>query len=244
MISIIAGLLYPTEGQVEVFGTDIYRLTDTQFAKLRLNTIGFIFQQFNLLPTLTAAENAARRLGIRRTGAARWSPPHPRRRRRADRRGGSGCGRRPPVDQRGYRTRGGRHPDARPAPGCDRARHRQRRPSVGGHSNPRTRGDRARIQAGARAVAGSAERADPERAGEYDGAAGDVARRASRRAPPVGLAPARAAVDAASRTTRHRRRRRRAPVGGGGPGDRGRGGGAVPTPPDHRRARVVLAWAG
>ena len=59
MISIIAGILYPTEGQVEVFGTDIYRLTDTQLVKFRLRTIGFIFQQYNLLPTLTAAENAA-----------------------------------------------------------------------------------------------------------------------------------------------------------------------------------------
>jgi putative ABC transport system ATP-binding protein len=59
MISIIAGILYPTEGQVEVFGTDIYGLTDTQLVKFRLNTIGFIFQQYNLLPTLTAAENAA-----------------------------------------------------------------------------------------------------------------------------------------------------------------------------------------
>jgi putative ABC transport system ATP-binding protein len=59
MISIIAGILYPTEGQVEVFGTDIYGLTDTQLVKFRLQTIGFIFQQYNLLPTLTAAENAA-----------------------------------------------------------------------------------------------------------------------------------------------------------------------------------------
>jgi putative ABC transport system ATP-binding protein len=59
MISIIAGILYPTEGQVEVFGTDIYRLSDTQLVKFRLSTIGFIFQQYNLLPTLTAAENAA-----------------------------------------------------------------------------------------------------------------------------------------------------------------------------------------
>ncbi len=59
MISIIAGILYPTQGRVEVFGTDIYRLTDTQLVKFRLRTIGFIFQQYNLLPTLTAAENAA-----------------------------------------------------------------------------------------------------------------------------------------------------------------------------------------
>jgi putative ABC transport system ATP-binding protein len=44
---------------VQVFGTDIYSLTDTELVKFRLATIGFIFQQYNLLPTLTAAENAA-----------------------------------------------------------------------------------------------------------------------------------------------------------------------------------------
>lgn len=59
LISIIAGILYPTEGSVSVFGTDIYKLTDTQLVLFRLKTIGFIFQQYNLLPTLTAAENAA-----------------------------------------------------------------------------------------------------------------------------------------------------------------------------------------
>jgi putative ABC transport system ATP-binding protein len=59
MISIIAGILFPTEGSVNVFGTDIYSLTDTQLVLFRLKTIGFIFQQYNLLPTLTAAENAA-----------------------------------------------------------------------------------------------------------------------------------------------------------------------------------------
>lgn len=59
LISILAGILYPTAGQVEVFGTDIYSLTDTELVLFRLKTIGFIFQQYNLLPTLTAAENAA-----------------------------------------------------------------------------------------------------------------------------------------------------------------------------------------
>jgi putative ABC transport system ATP-binding protein len=59
LISIIAGILYPTEGQVQVFGTDIYSLSDSDLVRFRLKTIGFIFQQYNLLPTLTAAENAA-----------------------------------------------------------------------------------------------------------------------------------------------------------------------------------------
>ena len=59
LISIIAGILYPTKGSVEVFGTDIYGLSDNDLVRFRLNTIGFIFQQYNLLPTLTSAENAS-----------------------------------------------------------------------------------------------------------------------------------------------------------------------------------------
>jgi ABC-type lipoprotein export system ATPase subunit len=59
LISIIAGILSPTEGGVRVFGTDIYALSDGALVTFRLRTIGFIFQQYNLLPALTAAENAA-----------------------------------------------------------------------------------------------------------------------------------------------------------------------------------------
>jgi putative ABC transport system ATP-binding protein len=59
LISIIAGILSPTEGGVRVFDTDIYALSDSDLVTFRLQTIGFIFQQYNLLPSLTAAENAA-----------------------------------------------------------------------------------------------------------------------------------------------------------------------------------------
>ncbi|WP_430427003.1 ABC transporter ATP-binding protein [Parasphingorhabdus sp.] len=59
MISIIAGILYPTSGSVSVFGQDIYSLSDDDLVRFRLQNIGFIFQQYNLIPTLTAAENAA-----------------------------------------------------------------------------------------------------------------------------------------------------------------------------------------
>ncbi len=72
LISIIAGILFPTEGSVRVFDTDIYKLSDTALVRFRLATIGFIFQQYNLLPTLTAAENAAVPLvaaGMRRAPA-------------------------------------------------------------------------------------------------------------------------------------------------------------------------------
>jgi putative ABC transport system ATP-binding protein len=58
LISIIAGILYPTEGSVSVFGTDIYALSDNDLVRFRLANIGFIFQQYNLIPSLTAAENA------------------------------------------------------------------------------------------------------------------------------------------------------------------------------------------
>jgi putative ABC transport system ATP-binding protein len=72
LISIVAGILYPTSGDVSVFGTDIYKLSDTALVKFRLATIGFIFQQYNLIPTLTAAENAAIPLiadGVKRSEA-------------------------------------------------------------------------------------------------------------------------------------------------------------------------------
>ncbi len=59
LISIMCGILFPTEGSVEVFGTDIYRLTDTELVEFRLANIGFIFQQYNLIPSIDAAANAA-----------------------------------------------------------------------------------------------------------------------------------------------------------------------------------------
>jgi putative ABC transport system ATP-binding protein len=59
LISIMCGILYPTEGEVRVFGTDIYKLTDTQLVKFRLKNIGFIFQQYNLIPSIDVAANAA-----------------------------------------------------------------------------------------------------------------------------------------------------------------------------------------
>ena len=59
LISIIAGILYPSEGSVCVFGTEIYELGENALVKFRLANIGFIFQQYNLIPTLTAAENAS-----------------------------------------------------------------------------------------------------------------------------------------------------------------------------------------
>ena len=59
LISIMCGILWPTEGEVRVFGTDIYGLTDTELVNFRLQNIGFIFQQYNLIPSIDAAANAA-----------------------------------------------------------------------------------------------------------------------------------------------------------------------------------------
>ncbi len=59
LISIMCGILYPTKGEVEVFGTDIYRLSDSELVAFRLRNIGFIFQQYNLIPSIDAASNAA-----------------------------------------------------------------------------------------------------------------------------------------------------------------------------------------
>ena len=59
LISIMCGILWPTEGDVEVFGTDIYSLSDTELVNFRLQNIGFIFQQYNLIPSIDAASNAA-----------------------------------------------------------------------------------------------------------------------------------------------------------------------------------------
>ena len=59
LISIMCGILWPTLGEVKVFGTDIYGLGDSQLVEFRLRNIGFIFQQYNLIPSIDAASNAA-----------------------------------------------------------------------------------------------------------------------------------------------------------------------------------------
>jgi putative ABC transport system ATP-binding protein len=57
LLNIIAGLDRPSSGTVLVAGADLTRLSDGQLAKWRSQTIGFVFQSFNLIPVLTAAEN-------------------------------------------------------------------------------------------------------------------------------------------------------------------------------------------
>jgi putative ABC transport system ATP-binding protein len=59
LISIIAGLLDRSEGELTVLGTNVDELSPSERVLFRRRNLGFIFQQFNLLPALTAAENVA-----------------------------------------------------------------------------------------------------------------------------------------------------------------------------------------
>jgi putative ABC transport system ATP-binding protein len=59
LMHILAGLDEPTAGTVTVDGVEITSLKERELTQLRRDKIGFIFQTFNLLPTLTAAENIA-----------------------------------------------------------------------------------------------------------------------------------------------------------------------------------------
>lgn len=59
LLGLCAGLDYPNEGIVELCGQDLGRLNEDQRAQLRNKEVGFIFQNFQLLPTLTALENVS-----------------------------------------------------------------------------------------------------------------------------------------------------------------------------------------
>ena len=59
LISIVAGLLDRTTGEMRVLGTNVDALSATDRILFRRKNLGFIFQQYNLLPALTAAENVA-----------------------------------------------------------------------------------------------------------------------------------------------------------------------------------------
>jgi putative ABC transport system ATP-binding protein len=59
LLSVIAGLLNPTAGGLEVLGNDMTKLSNGAGVEFRRLNLGFVFQQYNLLPSLTAAENAA-----------------------------------------------------------------------------------------------------------------------------------------------------------------------------------------
>jgi putative ABC transport system ATP-binding protein len=57
LLQILGGLDRPTAGSVELAGQDLTRLSESRLTKVRATSIGFIFQTFNLIPTLSAPEN-------------------------------------------------------------------------------------------------------------------------------------------------------------------------------------------
>ena len=65
LLGLLAGLDLPTRGTVQLDGADLTRLDEDSRAKLRGQKVGFIFQSFQLIPTLTAAENVQVPLELR-----------------------------------------------------------------------------------------------------------------------------------------------------------------------------------
>lgn len=59
LLHLLSGLDQPTSGSLTYDGQDIYTMNDKALSAFRRQRIGFIFQQFNLLPVLTAEENIA-----------------------------------------------------------------------------------------------------------------------------------------------------------------------------------------
>ena len=61
---LLAGLEHPSSGRVEILGHDLAALNENQLARLRRDHIGFVFQSFHLIPTMTALENVATALDL------------------------------------------------------------------------------------------------------------------------------------------------------------------------------------
>jgi putative ABC transport system ATP-binding protein len=59
LLGLIAGLDQPTAGRIRVAGVEITHLSEDALARFRLNTLGYVFQAYHLIPTLTALENVA-----------------------------------------------------------------------------------------------------------------------------------------------------------------------------------------
>jgi putative ABC transport system ATP-binding protein len=59
LVSVMAGLLTATQGSIQVLGKDLAKLRSSALIDFRSRNLGFVFQQFNLIPALNAAENAA-----------------------------------------------------------------------------------------------------------------------------------------------------------------------------------------
>jgi putative ABC transport system ATP-binding protein len=70
LLQLLGALDRATDGEIFFEGHDLNRISDTKLARLRRETLGFVFQQFNLVPTLTAAQNVEAAMPDRK-GAAR-----------------------------------------------------------------------------------------------------------------------------------------------------------------------------
>jgi putative ABC transport system ATP-binding protein len=66
LLSMISGILKPNSGTVRVEDKEIWSLKEDEIANFRLNTVGFVFQDFHLFPRLTTAENVAIPLILKR----------------------------------------------------------------------------------------------------------------------------------------------------------------------------------
>lgn len=74
LFHILGGMLAPTGGSVEIDGVQLESLSDAQRTEIRKSKVGFVFQRFNLLPTLTAEENI--RIAQHIAGRARSDDQH------------------------------------------------------------------------------------------------------------------------------------------------------------------------
>jgi putative ABC transport system ATP-binding protein len=70
LLQILGGLDRPTSGLVDLAGQDLAQLRETEMTKVRAESIGFVFQTFNLIPTLSALENVETALVPLRVSAA------------------------------------------------------------------------------------------------------------------------------------------------------------------------------
>ncbi len=68
LLGLLAGLDEPTAGRVQLDGQDLFALTEDERAEFRARSVGFVFQTFHLLPTLTALENVLVPLELRGRG--------------------------------------------------------------------------------------------------------------------------------------------------------------------------------
>ncbi|MDH4358426.1 MAG: ABC transporter ATP-binding protein [Candidatus Berkelbacteria bacterium] len=71
ILQLLGGLDRPTEGEIEIEGKNIAKMSEGRLTRLRRNSIGFIFQNFNLIPTLTALQNVEAGMANRSTVAAK-----------------------------------------------------------------------------------------------------------------------------------------------------------------------------